>query len=302
MKKRLFILLFLIVFLIGGFVLYSRSQIKEYKETFKCLDQICEITIYSKTDKKKELKKMILYYQTLEDSFVSEVNKVNKQQGSVSVSQEVLRMVDQFNHVQLFMNNATLTNLWKNSLKDNNVPALEDLKQTSSYRNDIKVNKDSLYSKVYDINIDGYYFGYISDCLQNYLKHKKTTSYLFNLAGNITVGKHYRDEFHTAIINPISENVETIIKENNVSIYTVGNHPVAVDGTTYVPVIDPNTKYPYTYHKSVTVVASDSILASILSYKLYTMNMEDGKNFIKNYPVQQVLWIGNDGKVEMFEK
>lgn len=302
MKKRLFILTIFIICIIGGFFVYHQNQMKEYKQKFNCLDQSCEIILYSKKNKNKEIKEIISYYKTLEQEFNKEVESLNKKSGQVQVSNTFLTMMKQLNETEVFVNNETLTTLWKDSLKQKRIPSISELKKTSSYYNDIKVEENTLTSKVYDINTDSYYFGYIAKKMQDYLTKKKISSYSLNLAGNITVGKHYQDEFHTAVLNPISNQVETVIKQNNVSAYTVGSDPVIVDGIDYVPVIDPMTKYPYTYHKSVTVVSNDPILANILSYKLYTMNVEEGKKILKKYSVQNVLWIENDGEVKTLEK
>lgn len=302
MKKRFIILGSILFLLLLGMYLYSKKSIKEYKKNFNCDIGSCEITIYSSRNQKKELDDIVAYYQKIEKEFISEVDALNTKKGQVSVSKKILTMISALQKMDLYINNNTLTTLWKSRLNENKIPTLEELKKTSAYMNSIKIEGSTLNSTVYDVNNDAYLTGYLSKKVQEYLKKKNITSYILNLNGNISVGKHYKDEFHTAVLNPISNQVVDVIKDDCVSIYTVGGNTTSVEGNYYVPVIDFNTKYPYNYHQAVTVVSKDSKLSNMLSYKLYSMNIEDGKNFLKGYEVENVIWIENNGEVEILAK
>ena len=64
----------------------------------------------------------------------------------------------------------------------------------------------------------------------------------------------------------------------------------------YHHIIDPNTLYPANNMKSVTVIGEDSGLCDILSTTLFLMNIDEGKEFIKDYDVK-VIWFTNDNQI-----
>lgn len=302
MKKRLFIFGCIILILLLGIYFYSKNQVKEYARTFDCFDQTCKIIIYSTSSKEKILKEAVALSREEETKRTGELHELNNKKGEVSVSPELLEMMKSLNQMEIFVNHQTLTDVWKKRLKNHAIPTLEELKQVSSYINDFQVGEKTLSSKVYDINGDAYLYGYLSSKIEDYLKCQHLTSYMIQIGSNITVGTHYKNTFHTAILHPITEEVIDIVKKNNLSIYTVGIDATSVDGVNYTPIINPETKYPYNYHQSVTVVCKDSILANMLSYKLYSMNLEDGKKLVQNYDIERVVWVENDGEVKMFAK
>ncbi len=81
-----------------------------------------------------------------------------------------------------------------------------------------------------------------------------------------------------------------------------------MDGKRYHHIIDPETLYPATYHRSVTILTHDSALADALSTALFSMSIEDGKKLIKSVSDGtsvlgksdrvgrvEVMWISEDG-------
>ena len=69
------------------------------------------------------------------------------------------------------------------------------------------------------------------------------------------------------------------------------------EGKKYHHIIDPSTNFPSEYMKSVTIVADDSALADFLSTTLFLMTVEEGQEFIKNYPEVDVIWYTLDDQV-----
>lgn len=69
-----------------------------------------------------------------------------------------------------------------------------------------------------------------------------------------------------------------------------------VDGKTYHHIIDPDTGYPGTYWRSVTVVCQDSGLADCLSTALFLLPEKEGQEILKEAKAE-AMWVSADGKI-----
>lgn len=83
------------------------------------------------------------------------------------------------------------------------------------------------------------------------------------------------------------------------SLVTSGDYQRAyvVDGELYHHIIDPNTLYPSTYWRSVTIVCDDSGLADALSTALFLLPMEEGQELLDKTGAC-AMWVDRNG--EMF--
>ena len=81
------------------------------------------------------------------------------------------------------------------------------------------------------------------------------------------------------------------------SIVTSGDYQRAymVDGQLYHHIIDPNTLYPGTLWRAVTVVCEDSGLADALSTALFLMPLEEGRTLAEKCGVD-ALWVDHNGE------
>ena len=68
-----------------------------------------------------------------------------------------------------------------------------------------------------------------------------------------------------------------------------------VDGKQYHHIIDPDTRMPSNYWRSVTVVCTDSGLADALSTALFVLPLEEGKALAERCNVQAV-WVDSNGQ------
>lgn len=69
-----------------------------------------------------------------------------------------------------------------------------------------------------------------------------------------------------------------------------------VDGVKYHHIIDPETLYPATLWRSVTVVCADSGLADALSTSLFTMTQEEGQALLDKFSAEAV-WVTAEGEL-----
>ena len=166
-----------------------------------------------------------------------------------------------------------LTIKWKEFIGScDNLPSMEELNVNTNI-NDIKLDGNN-YSKSNDVKLDlgGIAKGYVTELVGRYLEENDIHSYIIN-ADN-------KDDMFTKV------------KVNNLSIVTSGSYQryCTLDGINYNHIINPITKYPSNYMKSVTVVGKSSILADIYSTYLFLLPVEDGLKIVNNNPDIEAIW------------
>lgn len=188
-----------------------------------------------------------------------------------------------------------LTIKWKEFIGScNTLPSTEELNVNTNI-NDIKLDGNN-YSKSNDVKLDlgGIAKGYVTELVGRYLEENDIHSYIINAGGNVMVGKAYnKDTFLVGIASPDNkDDMFTKVKVNNLSIVTSGSYQryCTLDGINYNHIINPITKYPSNYMKSVTVVGKSSILADIYSTYLFLLPVEDGLKIVNNNPDIKAIW------------
>ena len=82
------------------------------------------------------------------------------------------------------------------------------------------------------------------------------------------------------------------------SMVTSGDYQRAyvVDGKLYHHIIDPETLYPSTYWRSVTISCADSGLADALSTALFVLPQEEGQALLDTFGAE-AMWVAADGSI-----
>lgn len=82
------------------------------------------------------------------------------------------------------------------------------------------------------------------------------------------------------------------------SVVTSGDYQRAymVDGKCYHHIIDPETLYPSTYWRSVTIVCDDSGLADALSTALFLLPQEEGQQLLNKFHAE-AMWVDPEGNL-----
>ena len=96
--------------------------------------------------------------------------------------------------------------------------------------------------------------------------------------------------------NPAGDDYLHTIYVSGTSVVTSGDYQryFVVDGECYHHIIDPDTQYPSTYWRSVTVVLNDSGLADALSTALFVLPFEEGQKLIEQCGAE-AMWVDADG-------
>ena len=122
---------------------------------------------------------------------------------------------------------------------------------------------------------------------------------LISVGGNVCATGP-KDETGTpwviGIQDPRSDEYLHTVYVSNTSVVTSGDYQryYTVDGQQYHHIIDPETLYPGTYWRSVTIVLNDSGLADALSTALFVLPLEAGQKLIEKCGAE-AMWVDTDG-------
>ena len=188
------------------------------------------------------------------------------------------------------------------------LPEKDALKKASEHTGIDKISVNSEKGTVLrldpDLKIDvgGVGKGFAVERVAEFMEKEGMEGYLLNVGGNIrTVGSKNGGKWDVAIENPDRESSEPYIEYLSVedmSVVTSGVYQryFTVEGKNYHHIIDPETLYPSENYLSLTVVTKDSGVADALSTALFNMELEEGKEILKNFPETYVLWVLTGGE------
>ena len=162
----------------------------------------------------------------------------------------------------------------------------------------LKIENNKILNDKVTIDLGSIVKGYVTEKAGNYLESIGIDYYLINAGGNVKAGKSNKGYYNIGIASPINNETFEIVQDENISVVTSGGYErfYEYNGVMYHHIIDPNTLYPANNMKSVTVIGEDSGLCDILSTTLFLMDIDEGKEFIKNYDVK-VIWFTNDNEI-----
>lgn len=296
MKKILLILLLLL----------TGCGKQEYSKNLFYMDTVINIKLYNVNEKKANeafnyLDSLYQKYENLTDFYDSnsELSKLNNDV-NYEISSELLDLIKigyEWNiktNGLLNVNIGNLTKIW-HDFRENPVslPNLDDVKIER-----LKMENDKILNDKVNIDLGAIVKGYVTEKAGNYLKNIGIDYYLINAGGNVKAGKSNKGYYNIGIASPISNETFEIVKTENISVVTSGGYErfYEYNGVMYHHIIDPNTLYPANNMKSVTVIGEDSGLCDILSTTLFLMDIDEGKEFIKDYDVK-VIWFTNDDQI-----
>lgn len=123
---------------------------------------------------------------------------------------------------------------------------------------------------------------------------------LISVGGNVraTGPKPDGSPWVVGIENPDGGDFLHTLYVEDSSVVTSGDYQryYLVDGQRYHHIIDPDTLYPATRWRSVSILCADSGIADGLSTALFTLSQEDGQKLLNAFDAE-ALWMTQDGEL-----
>lgn len=189
------------------------------------------------------------------------------------------------------------------------IPEESVLKTASSHKDinaiEIDKEKNTVYISDPDVRIDigAIGKGYATKIIAKRLEEEGLKHGILSVGGDdVLIGDNPASEnsyYKIAIQNPDLEDKEnpysSVVSLRNTSVVTSGDYQryFMVDGKRYHHIIDPETMYPSTKWRSVSVILDDIAEADTISTYLFILDYEEGLEFA-NKVGAEVLWIDED--------
>lgn len=192
------------------------------------------------------------------------------------------------------------------------LPPLGDLQARSAHTNidDVIINEEegTVFFKDPELKLDlgAVAKGYAVELVAQEMLKGDMPSFIISAGGNVRCGHQPLDgraRWGVGIQDPDGNGNKEVLYLRDLSIVTSGDYQrfYVVEGERYHHLIDPDTLYPGTYMRSVSIITEDSGMADALSTALFLMPYEEGAAFAKTLEGVEVLWILNDGTVRFTE-
>lgn len=293
------------------FLLCGCGNEKIVTKNFFYMDTLINIKVYSNDTKK--VNSAFEYIDSLYkkyDDFTnfynpdSELSRLNNSK-QLQVSDELYNLIEQGiawydkSDELLNINIGSITKIWHDFREGStNFPTDEELNQNIDIRNIELKNENMIVNNGFNIDLGALVKGYVTELAGNYLEENGLDKYIINAGGNVKVGKSSKGYYKIGITNPNKGDNIMIVKGEDISVVTSGGYErfFEYNGVLYHHIIDLVTKYPANHMKSVTVIGSDSGICDALSTILFLMDIETGKEFVKDYNVD-VIWYTLDDEI-----
>ncbi len=198
------------------------------------------------------------------------------------------------------INMGGVIDVWKKYReKGDGIPSKDELKKANKKNDIILLDDNKIVNNHPNIDLGGVSKGYTTQKVGEYLESQGIKYYLINAGGNVLAGDSYdKDYYKIGIQNPDKSGISYVINSSNLSVVTSGGYErnYLYNGEVYHHIISPKTLFPTNYMKSVTVISHDSGLSDLLSTTLFLMDIDSGRDFLKDYDAEAI-WILNDNSI-----
>lgn len=142
--------------------------------------------------------------------------------------------------------------------------------------------------------------GYAAQLTADSLREAGLHSFILNAGGNVICGDaplDGRTHWTVAIEDVDGTSIRQKIGISNLCVVTSGDYQryYKVDGVRYHHLIDPETLYPATHMRAVSIIHPDSGLADFLSTTAFVLPYEQSRALIESIPEAEAIWLLQDG-------
>lgn len=314
MKKNLYLLIS--IFILSCLFYFCFFQEQEESKNLFFMDTMIQVKIKAPKSKREkafqEITNIYQEYHKLTDRYQEYENLknlyyINRHTGTYKIDLKLYELLDlalqyqeKSNHLfQINMGN--VIDVWKNYREvGEGIPSEEELKEASIDPSSLTLlGNNEIQNNGANLDLGALAKGYATQKVVEYLKSQKISSYLINAGGNVSVGKKGKSLYKVGIKNSSDSSILSVVNVQDMAVVTSGSYErfYEYEGNLYHHIIDPNTKYPGDKMKSVTILTQDSALADFLSTTLFLMDVEDGKEFLKEFDSVEAIWVTLDDTV-----
>ncbi len=253
-------------------------------------------------------------FNTYEDTTSLKAVNEKAHDGPVEVDEKVIEVLNdsiKAHNVnpKFDVSQGKLTFLWKQAF-DTEPAALPDEKAIADSINHESMNgvvvKDDtieLTDPQADLDFGAIAKGYTTQLCADRLQDAGLEYGFLNAGGNVVLigEKPDGEDWKVGIQNPDeSDSLLTFTTRKPTCLVTSGDYQryMMVDGKRYAHIIDPDTGYPETYMRSVTVIHEDSAYCDAMSTALFCMSIPDGLKTCA-YLNLDAVWIADKGSVDL---
>lgn len=282
---------------------------KDYSKNLYYMDTVIKINLYDVSETEansafNEIEDLYKKYESIVNYYDvnSELYKLNHNEDLV-ISDELINLIkigeDWYNKSNglLNINIGSLTKVWHDFRNGEISLPSKDMLDSIDITNNLIIENNRVSGNI-NIDLGSIAKGYVTELAGKKLEEIGIKYYIINAGGNVKTGSSKKEYYKIGIASPNNTGTFKVVKGSNISVVTSGGYErfMDIDGVRYHHIIDPKTKYPANYVKSVTVIGIDSGVCDALSTILFLMDVDSGKEFIKDYDVD-VIWYTNDDNV-----
>ena len=329
-KKKLYLQILFLLFLIIGTFLILRSQPKFRADSGMVFGTIYQITYQSNEELKDEIEKELQKVDFSLSPFNKEsvITKVNQNEPVILDTMftyvfNLAKLVSAETNGAFDITVAPLVNAWGFGFKHDihpdplTIDSLRSLigfnkirleESSTNHTNGAQIVKDNPNIM---LDCSAIAKGYGVDVVARLLDKKGIKNYMVNIGGEVVMkGKNPKMNLWRIGINKpvedslsISQDLQTILQLSNKGLATSGNYRnfYYKDGKRYAHTIDPRTGYPVQHSiLSATVIAKDCAHADAYATSFMVMGLDSAKAFCKRHPEIDAYFIC-DGEGNGFE-
>ena len=300
--------------LVGVFSLSlsSCNTHKMYGDTYFLYDTYVDVTYYDFDEQSiGDVFDILAKYNDLADNYkeirsINNIATINKSNDKIEIDKALYDLLARSFELKEITNGyfnpliGGLSNLWKNSLKNSQIPnenlILEEINKMNSSSIVLSNDEENKYyvQRIGDglIDLGAITKGYVMDLISSYLKGSNNTSYIVNAGkSSILLGEKFNDTgLFNLTINDVAKNAYISCKNTIVTTSGVSERGKTIDGVTYSHIVNPFTGSAVNNYDMAYIIGNEGALCDALSTTFMMLDLETIKKYAEQYDLEILLY------------